>query len=574
MLSTGIKMELGKRRLLLAILHKMACRGQSTVVAHQALSKSRGFESEYNEEAIYPEIQDLTFKACKKREAESWHEQIRKVPTVEEKLIKINMPRYYGYKVVTLKDTKVPYNCLPAMQHYTRTIFEDIKGDVKPHPEGESSPQTEAHEHDSYMESIKTEIKDVLEMSYDYFNYKYIRKSTLEPQEREKFFAQMIVEQINRTLVNVLSPDFVHLQESDVETTPRHEAFWVVGGINPPKNVVRSKEGRKWQKGMANDPYDRYMQYTGRPYLTIRHRNQLSPWKTEEESTNADLAKTIPRCTYDPRTLGYACNHQHLTSIPGFWPGSRSTFGSISYQSRAFLQIRPDTYGPEDFKEALHAQAIQSSYAWLLAQASYNGFNTFNDITYPMNTQTILTNGRDWSFYEYQLNTLLVHSNHVDDNPRVNFCRGTPELQLYSGISASGDVLNLNEDVLRHIMRFYSNVPTIKRSTNELQPYLGTDVKYAADYKSEEQREFLEKTFKHLMANRPRHLEIPEIYLWEKIYKIDHKTRPMEPRRRFFELGINPWRRTLDQHQKEYIPKVLRPEGPKSKKKWKQTYYP
>nr|XP_014102318.1 39S ribosomal protein S30, mitochondrial [Bactrocera oleae] len=569
MLSLGIRWETCRKLQILCTSPCLTSRLQSTVATSTKASYARD-NTEYTDEPIYPEIQDLSFKACKGRETESWHEEIRKVPTVEEKLIKINMPRYYGFKVVNLSDSKVPYNCLPAMQHYTRTIYEDIK--IKDPLQG--TAQTDDQKLDVYTELIKSDIKEAIEFVHDYFSNAYPDAANMEPQEKENIFGRLIVEQVNRTLINVLSSDFLHLQESEIDYSPRHEAFWSVGGINPPKNVVKSKTGRKWQKEMANDPYNRLMQYSGKPFLAIRHRNQLTPWKNESESTNIELAKTLPRFNYDPRTLGYVCSHQHLTSIPGFWPGSANLFGSISYQSRAFLQIRPDTYGVEDFKEALHSHAIQSSYSWLLGQAGYNGFNTFNDLTYPMNTQTVVTNGRDWSFYEYQLNTLLVHSHHVDDNPKVNFCQGTAEMRLFGEINSSGEVVDFNEDVLRYLIRFYINAPQIHRSARELHPYLGSDVKYIADYENAEKREFLERVFKNLMSNRPRHLAIPEIYLWEKIYKIDNKTRVMEPKRRFFELGINPWLRKLDQHQKEYIPRALRPEGPKSKKKWKESFYP
>lgn len=152
---------------------------------------------------------------------------------------------------------------------------------------------------------------------YIFCSHAYPDTSHIEPQEKENIFARLIVEQVNRTLINVLSSDFLHLQESEVDYRPRHEAFWSVGGINPPKNVVKSKSGRKWQKEIANDPYNRLMQYSGKPFLAIRHRNQLTPWKNESESTNVDLAKAIPRFNYDPRTLGFVCSHQHLTSIPG-----------------------------------------------------------------------------------------------------------------------------------------------------------------------------------------------------------------------------------------------------------------
>lgn len=258
----------------------------------------------------------------------------------------------------------------------------------------------------------------------------------------------------------------------------------------------------------------------------------------------------------------------------GYWPSNLPGFGFLSYQSRAGFHIRPQSYGAEDHNEALHAHAIQSSFAWLLAQANYNGFNTFSELTYPLNTQTIITDGKIWSFYEYQLNTLLMNGRQFNENPRVNYCRGTQELKLYEEIDDKGKIVGFNDQVLKHLIQNYTNVPNVKRSPEELQPFLDAKYKRIADYEDEEKRTFLEKTFKHVMSNRPRHLAIPEIYLWEKLYKIDNKTRPMEAKRRYFELGINPWKRTLDQHQKEYIPRKVRPEGSKSKKKRKPTFYP
>nr|CAD7450838.1 unnamed protein product [Timema bartmani] len=53
-----------------------------------------------------------------------------------------------------------------------------------------------------------------------------------------------------------------------------------------------------------------------------------------------------------------------------------------------------------------------------------------------------------------------------------------------------------------------------------------------------------------------------EIYNWEKIYKIDHKTRPLDKRLRPFELpDANPFKRRYNDHTPEYMPKALRPAG-------------
>lgn len=135
--------------------------------------------------------------------------------------------------------------------------------------------------------------------------------------ERERILSQTIVEQIHRVLSNNLRTDFPHLREIDVDFNPRHEAFWAVGGIEPPTNVVKSKEGNKWQKDMAKDPIDRYMQYKSNPLLVLKHRLQLQPWKTEAEYNDLAKANEVPRYEHDPRTLGFTTDHQHGTNIPG-----------------------------------------------------------------------------------------------------------------------------------------------------------------------------------------------------------------------------------------------------------------
>lgn len=270
------------------------------------------------------------------------------------------------------------------------------------------------------------------------------------------------------------------------------------------------------------------------------------------------------------------CNPLHMLILwffLGFWPGSPQEFGVLSYLSRSFLTKRSVAYGPEDTQDALHALAVLSSFSWLYGQASYQGFSTFTDPTYPLTTQTIITDGQFWSLYAYQLNTTQIHQDAIESNPRANRCWSTGELKLYEEIDEKGNVVGFNDDVLRQIISFYINRPASRAGT-EMKPYLSPNERIVAEIDNPERRDFLEKRYKHMMTNRPRHRLVPEIYHWEKIYKIDNVTKPLDPKRRFYELGINPFNRRLDEHAPVYIPKVLRPGGPKSKDKWEKTYYP
>lgn len=291
------------------------------------------------------------------------------------------------------------------------------------------------------------------------------------------------------------------------------------------------------------------------------------------EDTSFDVA-SIPVSRCDPQAIGYKRVYQHVTAIPGYWPGSVAEFGQLTYHNRFNYNVKHNDIDANDEPNSLKAQGILKSFGWLVAQACYQGFSTYNELTYPLTTQTILTDGRNWSFYLYQLNTMVFETVHFEKNQRANKCWGTAEMKLFDVVDETGNVAGFNEDVLRHLVRFYLSEP--KERTHEMRPYLDKEDYTVADIEHTERRKFMEEKYKHLVSRRPRHRKdmLPEVYLWEWIYKIKFNTRPIDPRRRFFELNKDPWERRLDEHTPEFIPKWSRPGGIRSPIKWKPTYYP
>lgn len=257
--------------------------------------------------------------------------------------------------------------------------------------------------------------------------------------------------------------------------------------------------------------------------------------------------------------------------MAGFWPGETHQFALLSYHKTGHLLSR-NFNDPLEAKEALHRQGVLASFAWLNALANYLGFTTFNEITYPLVTQTIVTNGQTFSFYLYQLNTLLLHSKNTTENPRRNVCWVLPEQKLYEKVE-NGKLIGFNDDTLKKLLKIYVNVPEERLGVN-LRPYLGENEKVIADYEDAEKRSWLEREYKHLMSNRPR-MKLPyEIYAWEKIYKIDHKTRPMDKRLRPFELFQDPFKRKLNERKPFYIPRAERPDLPRHKGRNAKEYWP
>lgn len=133
-------------------------------------------------EPAYPEIQDLSFKARKQKDAANWHEEIRQVPTVEEKMIKINMPRYYGFKVVDFNDSKIPYNALPLTQHYTRTVLEDLPSETDKKAQAKDSEQEQEQPSvDGLFKAARGDVIDALEFAHDY--YKWVQRGPLSTNQ-------------------------------------------------------------------------------------------------------------------------------------------------------------------------------------------------------------------------------------------------------------------------------------------------------------------------------------------------------------------------------------------------------
>ena len=70
----------------------------------------------------------------------------------------------------------------------------------------------------------------------------------------------------------------------------------------------------------------------------------------------------------------------------------------------------------------------------------------------------MITDGKYFSFFCYQLNTLALTAQADQNNPRKNICWGTQSKPLYETIE-DNDVKGFNDDVLLQIVHFLLNGP-------------------------------------------------------------------------------------------------------------------
>lgn len=118
---------------------------------------------EYTTTPNYPPILDLSYEKVQERKKESNYEEIKAVKTVEEKQIKLNMPKYYGFKCYMFDNEKIPSGQLPLIQHITRThvIVKDQLPDYYNQINGINI--------DNLVNDIKKDIEEVLAMEYNHY---------------------------------------------------------------------------------------------------------------------------------------------------------------------------------------------------------------------------------------------------------------------------------------------------------------------------------------------------------------------------------------------------------------------
>lgn len=195
-------------------------------------------------------------------------------------------------------------------------------------------------------------------------------KSELPESEVRISSLNDLIQKINRTMLMHLSPKYPHLLHAEVDFEPRLEASWFLGGMEPSfKRKLMRKRNPKLQD-FVHEPVTMPVQYNGAPAMHLRHKHPLREIISLSECEN-NPAFDVPTFEYQPNVLEYRFKRQHLTNIPGFWPGDENEFGFLSYHNCWYLEKKSELFN--DITTALSVQAIFASYSWLLSQACYQG---------------------------------------------------------------------------------------------------------------------------------------------------------------------------------------------------------
>ncbi|XP_054140579.1 39S ribosomal protein S30, mitochondrial [Melozone crissalis] len=250
--------------------------------------------------------------------------------------------------------------------------------------------------------------------------------------------------QLVSTLAASLSGRNPLLAASSLDLNPEVNYYWHHGN----EVVVHGH-----RKGRV-DPVR--FQIDDNPHLQIRVPKQLP----EVVPLESDLGD-VPVIDHKPSKLPLFKKQYENKVFIGAKVADPCCYGHTQFH------LLPDRLKRERFiKERLEDQievvyrsnGIASLFAWTAAQAMYQGFWNEADVTRPFVSQAVVTDGKYFAFFCYQLNTLALNAETIKNNPRKNICWGTDSKPLYDVVE-DGNVKGFNDEVLLQLVHFLLNRP-------------------------------------------------------------------------------------------------------------------
>lgn len=286
--------------------------------------------------------------------------------------------------------------------------------------------------------------------------------SQMMEQERSE---QLVVAMYN-VISNYLSSMYPHILWSQKDIKSDQEAFWCVGGL------------KEECDGRADDE-SLFLQFNNQPTLSVRINDPL-PVMVSLDDPLCQVAD-LPNVSYHiPQVYeikGTECNGLYnagfLTKTP-FNDGNPVEFGQLLINTISQVNGYRGDYSVKEVRDLTIGCGLVSGFGWALTQAYSQGFSWMQDLTYPLSSQTIVFDGKNISFYVYQLNTIALWSKGEKGIPYNNICWALPEVPLFDEIT-DDSVIGFNDDALKSLLKFLLLKP--EQRAIEMRPFLNESPK-------------------------------------------------------------------------------------------------
>ncbi|NWU91244.1 RT30 protein, partial [Upupa epops] len=414
-------------------------------------------------DSLYPPIvasATAKSKAAKRRRLEHFHQRVHTAPTIEEKLRLYGLlqrPKYMVYPQTFALNADRWY------RGFTKTVFVPGLPPKAVSPVAESATRASSGT-DTAPESaaVAPGAAEPLEATTEaapQLDLDELRSLACDALLQESFYQSKrrpflyldqdntsgpFLTQVVSTLAAALSSRNPLLAASCLDLNPEVNFYWHHG-----EEVV--VHGHR--KGRI-DPVR--FQIDDKPHLQIRVPEQLP----EVVPLESDLGD-VPVIDHKPSKLPLFKKQYENKVFIGSKVADPCCYGHTQFhlipnklKRETFIKSRLE----DQIEVVYRANGIASLFAWTAAQAMYQGFWSEADVTRPFVSQAVVTDGKYFAFFCYQLNTLALTVDTIHNSPRKNICWGTDSKPLYDVVE-DGSVKGFNDEVLLQLVNFLLNRP-------------------------------------------------------------------------------------------------------------------
>lgn len=464
--------------------------------------------SGFSETAEYPPIKGSDGEAYRTEVRYNWYDQLRELPTVEQKFHEIG--RHKSQRIAYINNWLPLFNALPAAKYMTQTHI------INSLPESwTQQSQVNSDLMNNVKESVLSQI--ALDRFQNNDRAKTFVSKSVRDGNKQSYKSNLFVQNLTNNVKRILAAEQVsELLDYKYDLSPAVNSWFYQNCLKP--NNKRYYINRVDE----NDMYNQMIQIQGSSAMNIRSKNFLEPAidPTDPLVTESSLIEPFTNKLYD---IGARYVFKQPYSLPGYWYHEESGFDMphTCLLTMDCLQTRKQIYKNlvnhelKDEESCLMAQTILSAFSWTNGLAQYHGFTPFHPLEYPFTCQVITTNGREWIFSVYQLNSHVYHRDLLALTPKkINICYTTNVMQLFDEYK-DGSFSDINEDVLKLLICFLSRKPSAAYTEQlNLRPHLGEDTR------SEEEREKDRVQVRRIFEQRvdPWFAMQWKVPLWEHVF--------------------------------------------------------
>ncbi|KAM4810520.1 large ribosomal subunit protein mL65 [Rhinophrynus dorsalis] len=391
-------------------------------------------------DSLYPPIvASLTAKskASKRRRLEEHYNRVHAASTITDKLKLITGLQRLKYVVYP---QTFALNADRWYQHFTKTVYLSGLPERNALLANDVGSEGKGTLGEKEMADLKSLVCEAL--LQEYF---YAKKGRIYLYRQQEASAAPFLSSLVSILNSWCAKYNPVLTQSCLDLKPQVNFYWLRGEIVVPRGK---------RKGFV-DPVR--FQIDDKPFAQIRAPKPLP----EFVPLDYVVPEEVPVINYEPSRLPLFKRQYENNVFIGSVVEDPCKFGHTQ------IHLVPDKFKRDRLEKAnladqievhLRANAISSLFAWTGAQAMYQGFWSQSDVTRPFSSQGVISDGKYFSFFCYQLNTLAL-SVDTDNNPyRKNICWGTQSTPLYETVEET-NVKGFNDEVLKQLVEFFLNGP-------------------------------------------------------------------------------------------------------------------